>query len=156
MRNNLNKFSRIDPSHNSHNALDKHPTMHHFVKEMCTCTCVCAHAHVCTFLLQNGALWDMGLVHCGICSTTLLEKQLASIDGWHRVKRSHLCIQNCDQTLDSCSIWPETIPGLSHARATGIRSMANCNTVVSPLYQWRRQLSLALSHQDYIYHLINQ
>ena len=22
---------------------------------------------MCTFLLQNGALWDMGLVHCGIC-----------------------------------------------------------------------------------------
>ena len=29
-------------------------TMHHFVMEMCT------------FLLQNGALLDMGLVHCGI------------------------------------------------------------------------------------------
>ena len=35
-------------------ALDKYPTMHHFVTEMCT------------FLLQNGALWDMGLVYCGI------------------------------------------------------------------------------------------
>ena len=31
--------------------------MHHFVSEMCT------------FLLQNGAWWDMGLVHCGICAT---------------------------------------------------------------------------------------
>ena len=31
----------------------KHPTMHHFVTEMCT------------FLLQSGALRDMGLVHCG-------------------------------------------------------------------------------------------
>ena len=26
----------------------------------------------CTFLLQNGALWDMALVHCGICATGLL------------------------------------------------------------------------------------
>ena len=45
----------IDPSHESHN--DKYPTMHHFVTEMCT------------FLLQNCALWDMGLVHYGICVT---------------------------------------------------------------------------------------
>ena len=35
----------------------KYPTMHHFVTEMCT------DVHI---LLQNGALWDMGLVHCGI------------------------------------------------------------------------------------------
>ena len=39
----------LDPSHKSHNALDKNPTMHHFMS-------------------QNGALWDMGLVHCGICA----------------------------------------------------------------------------------------
>ena len=26
---------------------------------------------MCTFLLQNGALWDMELVHCGICATDL-------------------------------------------------------------------------------------
>ena len=25
-----------------------------------------------TFLLQNGALWDMGLVHCGICEVSQL------------------------------------------------------------------------------------
>ena len=38
----------IDPSHKkSHNASDKLPTMHHFVTEMCT------------FLLQNGAFWNM-------------------------------------------------------------------------------------------------
>ena len=24
-------------------------------------------AHVCTFLLQNDALWDIYLMHCGIC-----------------------------------------------------------------------------------------
>ena len=41
-----------DPSHKSHNAFDKYPTIHHFVTEM----------HMWTFLLQNGALWDMGLV----------------------------------------------------------------------------------------------
>ena len=27
------------------------------------------YAHTCTFLLQNAALWDMGLVYCGVCAT---------------------------------------------------------------------------------------
>ena len=35
----------------------KYPTMHHFVTELCKCE------HI---LLQRGALWEMGLVHCGI------------------------------------------------------------------------------------------
>ena len=30
------------------------------------------NVHTCTFLLQNSALWDIGLVHCGICETALL------------------------------------------------------------------------------------
>ena len=29
------------------------------------------NVHMCTFLLQKGALWDMGLVHCGICEMGL-------------------------------------------------------------------------------------
>ena len=29
-------------------------------------------AHVCTFLSQNGALWDICLMHCGICKVGLL------------------------------------------------------------------------------------
>ena len=52
-----------DPSHKSHNASWKNPTMHHF-EQKC--------AHVCIFLLQNDALWDMAVVHCGICATDLL------------------------------------------------------------------------------------
>ena len=28
--------------------------------------------HFPSYLLQNGALWDMGLVHCGICAMDLL------------------------------------------------------------------------------------
>ena len=36
--------------------------MHHIVTE---------HAPTCTFLLQNGAFWGMGLVHCVICATGL-------------------------------------------------------------------------------------
>ena len=38
---------RINLFHKSHSAPVPYPTMHHFVTEMCT------------FLLQNGALWDM-------------------------------------------------------------------------------------------------
>ena len=58
-----------DPSHKSHIALVRYPTMHHVVTEMCT------------FLLQNCALsqgygicalWDVGRVHCGIYTTGLI------------------------------------------------------------------------------------
>ena len=34
------RYRGVDPSHKSHNALDKHPTIHHFVTEMCT------HVHI--------------------------------------------------------------------------------------------------------------
>ena len=30
------------------------------------------NVHMCTFLLQNGALWDICLLHCGICKMCLL------------------------------------------------------------------------------------
>ena len=40
---------------NPHNTPVPYATMHHFVTDMCT------------FLLQNGVLLHMGLVHCGIC-----------------------------------------------------------------------------------------
>ena len=53
----------IDPSHKSHNTLEKHHTMHHFVTEMCT------NGHM--FFLQNDALCDTRLVHCGIYATGL-------------------------------------------------------------------------------------
>ena len=52
---------RLDSSHKSHNALNKYPTVHHFVPEMCT------------FLFQIGALWDMGLVNCGIRASGLVD-----------------------------------------------------------------------------------
>ena len=53
-------MTMIGPSHKSHNALENYTTMHNFVTEMCT------------FLLQNGTLCHMGLVHCEICATGLL------------------------------------------------------------------------------------
>ena len=54
-------INTIDTSYKFNDVLNKYPTMHHSVTEMCT------------FLLQNGALWDMGLVHHGICVTGLIE-----------------------------------------------------------------------------------
>ena len=49
-----------DLMHKSHDAPVPYYTMHHFVTEMCT------------FLVQNGALWDVCLMHCGICDLGLL------------------------------------------------------------------------------------
>ena len=56
----------IDQSHKSHNAPVPYPTMHHFVTEMCT------------FLLQNGALWDIYPMHYGICEMSLLHWSMDS------------------------------------------------------------------------------
>ena len=53
----------IDLIHKSHNAPVPYPTMHHFVTEMCACI----------FLLQNGALWDIFLLHGEICEMGLLD-----------------------------------------------------------------------------------
>ena len=61
----------IDRSRKFHNASDKYRTMQHFVTEMCT------HAQ---FLFQNGALWDMGLLHCGICVTGEIQDFSASMN----------------------------------------------------------------------------
>ena len=47
-----------DPSHKSHDAPDKYPTMHHFVTEMCTGV----HISVtkwCIMGYGTGALWDL-------------------------------------------------------------------------------------------------
>ena len=41
---------RLSFPHKSHDALDIYPTMHHFIKK---------RAHMCTFPLQNSALWDV-------------------------------------------------------------------------------------------------
>ena len=56
---NLDCGGNIDPLHKSHNAPGPYPTVHHFATEMCT------------FLLQNGALWDICPMHCGICEMGL-------------------------------------------------------------------------------------
>ena len=54
-------------SYESQNASGKYPTMHHFVTEMCT------------FLLENGAWWDMELTYFGICAAELLYEYFVRI-----------------------------------------------------------------------------
>ena len=51
-------LSSIDPSHKSHNASDKYPTMHYFATELCT------HVHIsvtkwCIMGYGTFALWDL-------------------------------------------------------------------------------------------------
>ena len=53
-----------DLLHKSHNAPVPHPTMHHFVIEMC----VCVHISVTKWCI----FWDICLMHCGICEVCLL------------------------------------------------------------------------------------
>ena len=64
----------IDLLCKSHNAPDPYPTMHYFLTEMCI------------FLLQNGALWDICLMHRGICEKDLskrLSKTMSTFNGIH-------------------------------------------------------------------------
>ena len=58
-------WCKIDLFHKSHNASGKYPAMHHFVTEMWPS------------LLQCDALWDVWLVHCGICGTGARFPQLS-------------------------------------------------------------------------------
>ena len=51
--------NKLKSSNKSHTILNRYPTMCHFVTEMCT------------LLLQNDVLWDIGMVHCGICAINL-------------------------------------------------------------------------------------
>ena len=63
----------------SHNASDIYPTMHHVVTEM--------WSHMCTLLLRNCALWDMGVVHCGICATAMsIARGILDVPHWGVLK----------------------------------------------------------------------
>ena len=64
------RINTVDQSHKSPNAINKYPTMHSFVTEMCT---------VCTLLLQNCAWWDICLMHCGIWDRCIVGLSIPSI-----------------------------------------------------------------------------
>ena len=62
----------IDLIHKSHNPPVPYPTMHHSVQK---------YRHVPISVL-NGALWDMELMHCGICEIVLFD-DTATVLLWH-------------------------------------------------------------------------
>ena len=70
--------------------------MHHFGTEMW---------HLCTFLLQNGALWDICFNHCGIYEMGELECLLSAtqhfITPWwcHQMETFSMLLALCDQWL---------------------------------------------------------
>ena len=67
----------IDLLYKSRNAPVPYPTVHNFVTEMYT------------FLLQNGALWDIHVMHCGICEMDLLMHEITLISTIIRHNTSH-------------------------------------------------------------------
>ena len=82
------------------------PTMHHFV----------TYAHVCTFLLQNGALWDICLMHCGICNSSQGRAAQFQCWVWSWIAQS-LCEQafTVSETWEACEFesWPRQRDNLS-------------------------------------------
>ena len=87
------KFLMITAHQNrsiSHNVSDKYPTMHHFL-----------HMHISVAKIVS-ALWDMGLVHCGICATDLLH----ITQQWHKedIERTK------DNNIKICDVyWREKV-----------------------------------------------
>ena len=64
----------IEPLHKSHNAPVPYPTMQHFNRNV----------HVCTFLLQNGALWDICLIHFWVNEVGLLQQYFKTTGNYSR------------------------------------------------------------------------
>ena len=44
---------------------------------------------MCTFMLQNAALWDMGPVHCRICAIAILRRRDSSRTWYHVITNVH-------------------------------------------------------------------
>ena len=57
-------------------SIDPIPQIPQCKKQMSHNATLCnRNVHMCTLLLQNGASWDIGLMHCGICATGLLQRK---------------------------------------------------------------------------------
>ena len=110
------------PSHKPHNALDKYPTIHHFVTEMCT------------FPLQNSALWDMGMVHYGIYTIGLL---LGS--SWGIMRFSVPEHQNANKTLYECVLKfcrADDIIQNGRQNIEAFRELTHCDLMASYGVSW--------------------
>ena len=68
------------------------------------------NVHTCTFLLQSGTLWDIGLVHCGICGVDLL-KFPAGSQVCHR-------LQQAGVTTIFCCCGQDLVQNWSHSQLT--------------------------------------
>ena len=63
------------------------------ISQIPKCICAISHnatfcdrnVHMCAHLLQNGALWDICLVHCGICEIGLLHVPALDTSFWHNI-----------------------------------------------------------------------
>ena len=89
----------IDSSNKTHNAPITYHTMHHFVTKMRT------HV-VCTFLLQNGALWVICLMHCGICEMGLLRLNIYHVSiGTHWWNWNSQQGKSTDISAIGCLLW---------------------------------------------------
>ena len=70
-----------NPSHQSHNASDKYPTMHHFVTEMCTCVYISV---IKWWIVGHGtgALWDFCYKSIGPHIYIYMNEENTSSDIW--------------------------------------------------------------------------
>ena len=87
----FNEHFSMNPSHESHSALDKYSKMHYFVTEMHT------HGHEHIFV-TNRAFLDMGVIHCVICTRSLLRTS-----GWvflYRLTMPHEVQILLNRTMD--------------------------------------------------------
>ena len=101
---------RIDLLHKSHDASVPYPTMHHFVTEMCT------------FLLENGALWDVCLMHYGIsvaiCEWCHAVKKTLMKSSMARETWKKTCILAYHNSEHCSSWWPGDIRFLGICRCS--------------------------------------
>ena len=81
---NCNKIVPIDQSYEYHNAAVPYHTMNHFVTKLCT------------FLFQNCALWDIGVVHCVIWEFCLLNDIFIT---YYRTYNSSDIKQHCSHSI---------------------------------------------------------
>ena len=76
----------IDPSHKSHNASDNIPQ----------CTICYRNVQTCTFQLEKGALWGVGLVHCEICILLYWDAShdadSSNVSRWKSKCVMHICV----------------------------------------------------------------
>ena len=97
--------------------------MHHFVTEMCT------------FLLQNGALWDIHLMHCRICEMVLLLCCVHFCLIYNRdISRAYSISYKCPSLL----VWQPTCPGMINPNVCAkTQNRGSTETKPISLCSWR-------------------